>query len=79
MAARSLAKVVGCAAVMYSSHSAASSRRAGTDVDRDVGLGANLVEEVHEFVRAESIRLDDAAPVGIERHAFAGGPMPLRQ
>ena len=39
---------------------------AGADVDGKVGLGANLVEEVHEFVRSEGIRLDYAAPVGIE-------------
>ena len=55
-------------------------RGARADVDREIGLGADLLEEVHELVRAEGVRLDDAAPVGIERGGRRlAGPMPLRQ
>ena len=43
-------------------------RSAGADIDRQVRLGANLVEKVHEFVGAEGVRLDDPAPVRIEAH-----------
>src|SRR5262249_61229458 len=42
-------------------------RCTGADVDREIRLGADLVEEVHELVRPERVRLDHAAPVGIER------------
>ena len=42
-------------------------RRAGAKVDRDVGLAADLVDEVHELVRAEAVRLGHAAPVRVER------------
>ena len=42
-------------------------RRARADVDRQVGLAADLLDEVDELVRAERIRLDDAAPVRVER------------
>jgi hypothetical protein len=40
--------------------------RAGTDVDRDVGVRTDLLHEVHEFMRAEGVGLDDASPVGIQ-------------
>ncbi len=39
---------------------------AAADVARDVGLGAQLVHEIHEFVGAEVVVLDDAAPVGVD-------------
>src|SRR5262249_16191461 len=42
-------------------------RGTGADVDREIRLGADLVEEVHELVRPERVRLDHSAPVGIER------------
>ena len=41
-------------------------RTARPDVDREVGPAADLVDEVHELVRPERVRLDDAAPVGID-------------
>ena len=44
-------------------------RSAGADVDRQVRVGANLLEKVHEFVGAEGVRFDDPAPVGIEAYA----------
>ena len=48
-------------------------RSARADIDGEVRFGANLIEEVHEFVRSESVRLDHAAPVGIERHGSLFG------
>ncbi len=49
-------------------------RRAGADIARDVGFGTDLVDEVHEFVGAEGVGLQHAAPVGIERgRALFGG------
>ena len=44
------------------------SRSAGPNIDRDVRLGADLVDEVHEFMRSERVRFDNAAPIGIEGH-----------
>ena len=43
-------------------------RSAGADVNGDVGLRSNLVEEVHEFMCSKRVRLNHAAPVGIERY-----------
>src|SRR6478736_5812513 len=40
--------------------------RTGSHVDRQIRLGAYLLYEVHEFMRAESVWLDDAAPIGIQ-------------
>src|SRR5690242_971889 len=42
-------------------------RRAGAEVDRQISLGSDLIKEIHELVSPERVRLDDAAPVGIER------------
>ena len=42
--------------------------RTRAQVDRDVSRAANLVDEVHKFVRPKSVRLDHAAPVGIQPH-----------
>ncbi len=54
--------------------------RARAHVDRQVGIRADLLREIHELVRAEGIGLDDSTPVGIERRGAAiPGPMPLRQ
>src|SRR5260370_8581872 len=53
-------------------------RSSGADIERDVRFAANLLEEVYEFVRSERVRLDHAAPVGIERsHSPISGPDPL--
>src|SRR5690242_9048482 len=41
-------------------------RSTGADVDGEVGLRANLVEEVHELVRSEGVWFNYAAPIGIE-------------
>src|SRR5581483_6638653 len=41
-------------------------RSASAEVDREIGLRADLLEEVHELMRAERVRLDYAAPVGIQ-------------
>src|SRR5690606_17775641 len=40
--------------------------RAGTDVAADVGVGVQLLAEVHEFVRAEGVVLHDVAPVRVD-------------
>ena len=42
-------------------------RSPASDVDRDVGLAADLLDEIHEFVGAEGIGVDHAAPCGVER------------
>ena len=47
-------------------------RSAGADIDRQVRVGANLLEKVHEFVGAEGVRFDDPAPVGIEANGSWG-------
>ena len=39
---------------------------AGANVNRDVGLRYNLIDEVHEFMGSEGVRLDHSAPIGIE-------------
>src|SRR4051794_14941111 len=44
------------------------SRSAGPNIDRHVGLGADLVDEVHELMRSERIRFDDTTPIGVERY-----------
>ena len=41
-------------------------RGAAADVARDVGVGAELLHEIHELVGAEAVVLDDAAPVGVD-------------
>ena len=41
-------------------------RRPGTDVDGNERRGTDLANEVHVFVRAESVRLGHSAPVGIQ-------------
>src|SRR5690606_12385680 len=43
--------------------------RPRTDVDRDVGFGADLLDEVEELVRAERVVLDRLAPVPVDAHA----------
>ncbi len=48
-------------------------RRPRADVDREERLGADLVEEVHELVRPETVRLGHAAPVRIERDGARAG------
>src|SRR6478736_4079733 len=49
--------------------------RTGSHVDRQIRLGAYLLYEIHEFVRAESVWLDDAAPIGIQRgRSFVARP-----
>src|SRR5690606_40148701 len=42
-------------------------RRAGAEVARDVGLRADGLDEREELVRAECIRLLDAAPAHVDR------------
>src|ERR1019366_8914570 len=42
--------------------------RARAQVDRNVSLATDLVDEVHEFVRPKSARLDHAAPVWVKPH-----------
>ncbi len=41
-------------------------RSARAEVDGEVGFSADLVEEIHEFMRSEGVRLNDAAPIRIE-------------
>ena len=43
-------------------------RSPGANVNGDVGLRADLVEEIHEFMCPKGVRLDHPAPVGIERY-----------
>ena len=40
-------------------------RAPGSDVDRQIGPAADLIDEVHELVRAKGVRLDHAAPVRV--------------
>ena len=42
-------------------------RRARPQADGDEGPAADLIQEVHELVRAEAVRLGHAAPVRVER------------
>src|SRR5690606_26718439 len=42
-------------------------RRAGADVDGDIGVRADLLQEIHELVRAEGVRFDHAAPIWVQR------------
>src|SRR5690606_33914942 len=44
---------------------------AGADVERDIGLGADLLGEVHELVGAEGVGVDHVAPGRID----AGGAL----
>src|SRR6185503_19190372 len=44
-------------------------RSPGTYIHGDIGLAADLIDEIHEFVRAKRVRLDHAAPVWIESHS----------
>ena len=43
------------------------SRCAGADIDRHIRSATDLLDEVHELVGAESIRIDDVAPCRIHR------------
>ena len=42
-------------------------RSPASDVDRYVGLAADLLDKIHKFVGAEGIGVDHAAPCGVER------------
>jgi hypothetical protein len=39
-----------------------------THIDGDVRVSTDLIDEIHELVRAESVGLDHAAPVGVQRY-----------
>src|SRR5882672_8913505 len=43
-------------------------RSARAYVDREVGTGTDLVEEIHKLVGSECIRLDNSSPVRIESY-----------
>ena len=45
---------------------------AGTDIDRDIGLGADLVGEIHKFGRAKSVWLHHTAPHRVEPRRALG-------
>ena len=46
--------------------------RAAADVAADVGLGADLLAEIHELVRAEMVVLHHAAPVRVDHRRPVG-------
>ena len=41
-------------------------RCARANIHIDIGLGADLIDEVHELVSTEAVRLKRAAPIGID-------------